>query len=445
MTLRKLRTFPPDWLIGAFCLLVPALYNSFPLVTSDSGGYISNSHTLYLPIDRPVGYSVFIRITALDVSLWGTVLIQALLLSGLLLAIAKHVLGTTYRRAFFTVIMLLTGVATSAGWTCGQLSPDVFTPIMLLAVCVLAFIPCSTPAKWLLYLLVAGCMLIHNSNLLIGLLLSAVMIIYGWRKKKSAIRQTGIALISAGIVSWVGLSSMNAIAGRGFRPSSATHVFLMSRMVENGIAQTYLKDKCPTESYSLCAYKNQLPDRQWTFMWDTSGALYKAGGWQATEAEYSRIIRNTLASPKYLGMHIVKNAAATLRQLPLIYAGDELAALKEGTSPYKSVERYYPDELNEYRTSLQQENQLKLEHWNVLIVLFSLLVIIAALLWDGGTPIAYLRGMAGLSVIFVLLNAAVTATFATVVARYEARVFWVLPFLAILYLVRRYRAGKEAH
>lgn len=446
MMLRKLRTFLPDWLLGAFCLLIPALYNSFPLVTSDSGGYISNAYTLYLPIDRPVGYSVFVRLTSMGTSLWLVVMAQALLLAALMLIIARHALGAAYRRNVFVVVMLLMGVATSAGWTCGQLTPDVFTPIMLLALCVLMFLPCTALGKWLLYALLVGCMLIHNSNLLIGIVLSLVLIVYGWRRKRRVLYKSGMALIALSAVAWLSLSAMNAIAGRGFRPSSASHVFLMSRMVENGIAQTYLKDRCPSEPSSLCAYKDQLPDRQWSFMWDTNGALYKAGGWQATEAEYTHIITKTLTTPKYLGMHIFKNAEATLRQLPLIYVGEELAALRVGTSPYKSIQKYYSDELNEYRTSFQQRDRLKLEHWNELIVLFSLIVCIAALLWKGKREdVSLLRRLTWLTIIFVLLNAALTATFATVVARYEARVFWVLPFLATLNILRRYYAGKEVY
>ncbi len=442
MMLRQLRTILPDWLFGTFCLMIPALYNSFPLVTADSGGYVSNAYTLYLPIDRPVGYSVLIRLGSLGVSLWGVVLVQALLVSGLMLIIARHALQSAYRRRLFAAIMLTMGVATTAGWTIGQLTPDVFTSVLLLSLIILICVPCSRGAQWLLCFLMTGCMLMHNSNLLIGLLLSLLMVAYGWNKKER-LKKTGLTLLAVSAVAWLSHSAMNAVAGRGFRPSSASHVFIMSRMVENGIAGAYLDEHCPTEPSSLCAYKDHLPDRQWTFMWDSSGPLYKAGGWQATEADYNRIIRGTLTSPRYLGMHFVKNAHATLRQLPLIYAGDELAALGPGTSPYISIDKYFHDELNEYATTAQQHNDLELEHWNIVIVLFSLVVCLIMLVWPGhDAGAASLRRMFAFSAAFLLINAAVTATLATVVGRYEARVFWVLPFLATLHLVRK--VGRDA-
>jgi hypothetical protein len=445
LMLSKLRPLFPDWLIGALCLLIPALYNGFPLSTSDSGGYISNAFTLYLPIDRPVGYSVLIRMASLGFTLWGVVLVQALVLSALLLTVARAVLREAYRRWPFMATMLLMGLATSAGWTTSQLTPDVFTPIMLLALCVLVFVSCNSIGRWLLYVVILGCMLVHNSNLLIGLTLAVLMALYSLWRKRIQIKMAALALICISTIAWLTLSGMNAIAGRGFRPSSATHVFIMSRMVENGIAAEYLKEHCATESSTLCPYRDQLPERQWGFMWDSSGPLYKAGGWQATEAEYTRIIRNTLMSPKYLGMHIVKNAEAAVQELALIYVGEEFSSFGINTSPYSAIERYYPQELKRHDNAREQQHELGLEYWNVLIIGFELLVCVAALLWSlrsSASPI--LRGMATFSILFILLNAAITVTFATVVARYEARVFWVLPCLATLSLISRYKRRREA-
>ncbi len=438
MTLRTVRPFIPDIILGALCLLIPAFYNGFPLVTADSGGYISNSYTLFVPIDRPVTYSAFIRVASLNgATLWGVVAAQALVVSALLFTITHHAWYTGFSRVKFIAVMLLMGLATSAGWTAGEIMPDIFTPVMLLSLCILIWVTCSVTARWLLYILILGCMLLHNSNLMMGILLSLLLIAYALRTRNGAIMRAGIILLSISAAGWLSLSAMNAIAGRGFRPSAASHVFIMSRMMENGIADVYVNEHCPTEPSTLCAFKGRLPDRQWVFMWDSGSALYAAGGWQATEAEYTRIIRRTLFTPKYLALHIVKNAEATLRQLPLIYVGDELAQLGPGTSPYEAIEKYSCNELKEYNTSQQQSKNLKLTPWNMLIVVFALATCLTVLLWPG--PQEALYGMMRLTIIFLLLNAAITATFGTVVSRYEARVFWVLPFLATLHLVRRMR------
>ncbi len=442
--MRSLLPLLPDWLFGALCLLIPAFYNGFPLATSDTGGYISNAFTLYLPIDRPVGYSVLVRMASLGLTLWGVVVAQALVLAALLLAVVHGALGSNYRRSWFAVLMLLTGLATSAGWTCSQLTPDIFTAMMMLALCILVFVPCGSPGRWLLYVVVLGCMLVHNSNLLIGLVLGLALLAYAWWRKRSQMKGAAFALLCISALAWLSLSAMNAVTGRGFRPSSATHVFIMSRMVENGIAAEYLKDHCATEPSTLCPYKDHLPERQWGFMWDSSGPLYKAGGWQGTEGEYTRIIRKTLTTPKYLGMHITRNAQAALEELPLIYVGQEFSSFGIYTSPYNAIARYYPQELTRHDNAREQKHTLGLEYWNVLIIGFELLVCIVALVLSIRRPFSgRLRGMALFSILFILLNAAITVTFATVVARYEARVFWVLPFLATLSLIRRYTTKKE--
>jgi hypothetical protein len=442
----------PDWLCGALFLAIPALYNSYPLVTSDSGAYISNGYELQVPLDRPLAYSVFVRVASMNISMWGVVLAQALIISFLLLIIAKHLLGASYRLATFAAIMLLIGVATSAGWFVSQIMPDIFTAALLLCCCILSVIRMPRAATWGMYIVMFCSVMIHNSNMLIALLLGIILIIYTWRRRADLLRRTAVALLIISAISWLALSSMNAIAGRGFRPSAASHVFIVCRMVENGIMEQFLEEHCPVDSpsYKLCAYKDKLPNRQWDFMWgDANSALYATGGWLANEEEYTRIIRKSLLSPKYLGLHIVKNTEATLRQLPLIDVGDGLGAYGYGSSPNGNVKLYRPEEYKEFNSSLQQLDELRFNWWNGLITAFALLTCITALLLKPrpATPAALmlpsLRRLLKLTLLFLLINAGITATFATVVGRYEARVFWILPFFAVLYIIRRLNTEDE--
>lgn len=440
----------PDWLIGAFCLAIPALYNSFPLVTSDSGAYISNAYLLQVPLDRPLGYSIFIRIVTTGTSLWSVVLAQTLLVSVLLLLIARHALGAAYHRNIFTAMMLLTGVATSAGWFAGQIMPDIFTAILLLAICILCAVNVSSRARWGLYLLLLICILTHNSNLLIALAMGLVILIIAVRKKDALLRRVGVALLTASVSGWITLSSLNAAAGHGFRPSAASHVFIMCRMVEDGIMDAFLHDQCPTEpdAYKLCAFKDQLPNRQWEFMWAPNSPLYATGGWEANEEEYSRIIRKTLTSPKYLGMHVIQNVQGSFRELPLIYVGDGLQPFDENSSPYKAIAQYHRHQLKEFTVAMQQVSGLHFEWWNTSITLFGLLVITGGLILSRKRASAKgsydpLHRITWISIIFLIVNAIITVTFATVIGRYEARVFWILPFLSILYILRSYYTRDE--
>jgi 4-amino-4-deoxy-L-arabinose transferase-like glycosyltransferase len=376
--------------------------------------------------------------------------VQVLVVSLLLLVIARHFLGPAYRLRTFAAAMLLTGIATSGGWFASQVMPDIFTAVLILASLILSLVPLPRLWRWALYITVLGCILMHNSNLLIALLTGITIFIYSWRKRRELLRRTALALLAASAIGWVTLSSMNAIAERGFRPSAASHVFLMSRMVESGMMDEFLDDYCPTDSasYKLCAYRGKLPKRQWEFMWDERGPLYTTGGWQANEEEYGRIIRKTLTTPKYVALHVLKATHATLRQLPLIYVGDGILMYDYASSPHKEISAHLKGEIKEFHSSAQQGDVLHLLWWNALIIVFALLSCITALLLRRQPGNAQMRtdmrDAVKLVLLFLLINAAVTATLATVVGRYEARVFWILPFLSILYILRSFYHPDEA-
>ncbi len=433
------------------CLLIPALYNGYPLMTSDSGAYINNGWIIQIPQDRPIGYSIFIRLSSLGgMTLWGVVIAQALLLAFFMRFMTRQLLGDKYRSELFLGIALLVGGATSAGWFCGQIMPDIFTAILLFALWILFCIPLQKKEwRWALYALLLACNLFHNSNLLVTLSIGLIILLYARLGKKVKLYRPVATLLIIGATGWILLSSMTAIAGRGFRPSSSAHVFIMSRMVENGILEKYLNRYCEKENFRLCAWRGKLPDRQWNFMWDDAGPFAQTGGWTESEEEYNRIIIGTLTHPDFLWMHVWKNSLATLRQLPLWYVGDGLTPFGDQSNPYWKVQQYFGDELKEYRSSLQQTGELRLTGFNVVIMLFALLVMAMSLLArDSGQPTSetndlYKRSFK-LIFLFLIINAAITATFSTVVGRFQSRVSWVLVFLCLVYLVNILIIGRES-
>jgi hypothetical protein len=262
--------------------------------------------------------------------------------------------------------------------------------------------------------------------------------LYYWLKKNKELFRKSLIVLALSISGFLTASTLNAIAGKGFRPSNSSHVFIMCRMVESGIMDAFLKDYCPTENYKLCKYKDSLPLRQWDFQWDGNSPLYKTGGWAANEKEYNDIIHKTLTRPKYLGMHALKSAEATLRELPQVNIGDGVAPQGEGSPPYWQVQAYFPAELKEYLASLQNTGNLHFEFFNVLILLTVFITLVAALM------VGIIRGQAadrllwqrtfGFTVLFIVVNSFATATFSTPLGRFNARVFWMLPCICLLYI-----------
>src|ERR1044072_6937837 len=70
-------------LLGAIVLCSHAIYNGFPLVYPDTGTYISACFEHFLPRDRPLVYSFFIRHVSLATSTWIPVFLQSAIISWL--------------------------------------------------------------------------------------------------------------------------------------------------------------------------------------------------------------------------------------------------------------------------------------------------------------------------------------------------------------------------
>lgn len=435
----------------AFCLLLPALYNGYPLVNPDSGAYIANGWLLDVPIDRPITYSIFVRVASLSgVSLWGVALAQTLLLVWLLRRVSRRLLADQYNDRLFVALVILLSAFTSAGWFCSLITADIFTALLILAI---ADFYLSTPSRSqkvayfaLLWFFVEQ----HNSHLLIILLFCIIALAYGYFRRQKQLRSKTLFLSAVTVFSFISISFFNLWEGNSFRPSASTHIFLMARMAENGILDKYLDEYCPTEHYTLCDYRNNTGDRQWEFMWGDHGHLHDAGGWDKVEEEYNHIIFRTLTNPRYLALQVYESLEATIRQIPQLQVS--VMAQGNGSSPYNAINDYLPGEIKEYRSSLQQTNvlQTQMGYFNGLIFLFAIITIVSTLFTYNRSDAPQLKDWTlflTFVVVLILLNAFVTATFSTVIDRLQSRVFWLLPFTCLLYLnkrVKKYVRGVDA-
>ncbi len=63
-------------IICSFLLIWPSLYNGFALLYSDSGSYLDSGIHLKPPLDRPLFYGYFLRLTTMQAFTWGAVIAQ---------------------------------------------------------------------------------------------------------------------------------------------------------------------------------------------------------------------------------------------------------------------------------------------------------------------------------------------------------------------------------
>ena len=125
---------------AAALLLWPAVWNGYPIVFADTGTYLSQAIHLYAGWDRPVFYSLFMLPLHLTVTLWPVVVAQALLAAWVLWLVCRVLVPGISGSAFAGGVFVLS-VCTWLPWLVSELMPDLFTPLLVLVLCLLAWVP----------------------------------------------------------------------------------------------------------------------------------------------------------------------------------------------------------------------------------------------------------------------------------------------------------------
>ena len=189
--------------------------------------------------------------------------------------------------------------------------------------------------------------------------------------------------------------------------------------------------------------KDSLPPYAADFIWQEGKAFHKTGGWHGSKEEYSEIIWATLTTPKYLKFHIKESVYGTIKQVGLTYVGDLLYPFTEGTHPYNLIEKWLPNSIPFMLKAKQQKNELS---FNLVSSIYSWTLFLSAVV---GLILLFVRIHMDYKIIliavlvFIVSNAFVTATFANVIGRLNARVVWVLPLIVGLLCLHLYQSKKR--
>lgn len=425
--------------LGALILSVVAFYNGYPLVTPDTGAYITQAYDNQLPRDRPPFYGWFILIGSLSHSLWFVIFLQTAILSWLLYEFTGYLNATLKQTRYFVVMVGMMAAFTSSAWIGGQLMPDIFTPILLLAS--VLFLLTSAGQKFKLIILaivIVIAVLVHNSHYMVLTMVSILLTVYSFFRKNVFIKTSrAVTLVLLSASCWIILGSIHAAKGYGFSFSRSTHVFMMGKLAESGILTTYLYDNCGQKGISLCNHIDDIPSVAWEFVWEEWSPLYKTGGWDSSKREYNKILHDVFTSPKYLRMFATKSAISTFRQLTQVQV--LLEPQGHNSNTWHAVNRFYQHEVREYLYSGQNLNTLAYKPANQLHLLFFIGSTVWLLLFFPKIPdnrkIAWVYG---LILLFIVVNAFATATFANVLYRLQNRIFWVLPATNIIIMLHYY-------
>ena len=442
-------------LAGALMLSWVALFNQAPLVFADSLGYATAPFRGEIPGFFSIFYSILILPLHQGVTLWPVVFVQAAMLAHLLYLTTRSVSNGTISKAETLLIIGLLCVFSGAPWITGQIMPDVFSPILLLTIFLLAFCTDQLRRGELLYVsvLMTAAIATHFSHVPIafGLILLSfgLKLIFG--PNKTRIWQSAARLFIPFVVAVCSMLGVNWVDSRGIGFARNSNVFLLAKWIDEGPALSYLTRACPTTGYALCAHLDELKGLTHDDLkWGWKSPFKKVGSFDELEPEARRIVRATLlAHPVEIAQRAMVDAG---RQLLRFQAGDgvsqEFARLvAEHLAPF-----FGPGMEKSVIESRQGQGALPIAevrqlHDAGLIVALGI-CLWAIIAWRQELPVQ-LVALPVFLLTGVVWNAIVTGALAGPYDRYLARVIWLVCFAALIafsYVVRhRQSAQPSAH
>ena len=426
-------------------LLYAAFWNGFPFMFFDSGAYVMEGFVRAFQPERSPGYSLFLAYTHGQQSLWYVAWVQSAMTAAVIVEFARAVWPRTSLWLLLRVGIALS-ILTSIAWFVGQIEPDCFTAVFILAFYPLAFKVRQLGAvRALLLIAIAGVAIAcHPSHLgtsgglvlALGLAWLPTLI---WRGRKFP--RPNVLLPGLGFALGLGLvlAANHMIAVHNKMPdkwfvSRSGSFFLTARLMGDGVVKRSLDDLCPSRRLVLCPYKDELPKTADNFLWGPESPFNKIGRFFGPKDEYDLIVRHSLSH--YPVQSLSWGLFGSLRQYFMVRTGD-------GVEPQIWVLRglFYglmPKQRLAYMNAHQQTGKLSFTAVNVAHVPLAFLAQawLAWVLWRALKRRRWnLATLPAFVFVALLGNALVCGLFSGPHDRYQSRVAWV-PCLIVLLTAR---------
>ena len=422
-------------LASTMAMIAPAIVNGFPLVYDDTGIHIHGAFTLDVAPERPIFYSLLIA--ALQPwaawGLWPVVLAQGLFATFILSATYRHIRGPKVTAGVVGLAAALTPL-TALPWLASQITPDIFAPILVLALFLLA---CgedtlSGRTRAGLFALAVLSMALHFSHLFLGVaLMLMALAARGFGNSRLSLKLP-LAAVAAAIV---GAGAVNFALTRDAFPGRGEPIFVLSRLVQDGIVHRFLQETCPSPDYRLCAFRDTLPKPADQFLWADTRALDRMGGWSPQGIdEAGRIIAETVVL--YPGIHLRVAAAAIWRQFLGIRTGEGLSPNFGSTRSY--LETYLPAGVAAFENSLQQQGRLDFLTLNLVHIpagVVGQIFLVLALTFARDTAGRGLTTLFDFVAAGLVANAIICGILLNPNDRYQSRMIWLVALAVALAIV----------
>ncbi len=425
------------FVIAGLCLplLMAAIWNGYPLIFYDTGGYLAQGLRGEFYVERAPVYSLFLRLSGGSISLWFSIILQALMTSYVLVQTARLTRPGLPLWALLLIGIVLC-VVTGLPWYVGQIVPDSMAAVVICTAYLLGFHQARL-GVWRFGLLIAmgavaaAC---HSSHLglMAGFALVLMVLRLLMRRQEGApnrVQPWGVILCFGLALST--LLATNYVLTRDVFVSRAGANFVFGRLLQDGIVSRLLEETCPASGYDLCAYQGRLPKTADLWLWGGGSPFLELGRFEGTRAESARMIADSLRL--YPVMHVTTALRSSLVQIGMFRTGDQIEP--QQWLLYNDFKRLIPAQLPAYLEARQQTrefdftsiNQIHLSFgWMGLLGLAAVLMISAMrrqrdLFW---LALIFSLGIGG--------NALICGALSNPHDRYQSRIMWLPPFAVML-------------
>jgi hypothetical protein len=411
--------------LAAALLLWPALWNGYPLVFSDTGTYLSQAIEHYIGWDRPIFYSLFLLPLHMTLTTWPVIAVQALLVVYILHLVLRTLLPAASVWWLLPLVGTLT-LTTSLPWFASQLTPDVFAGTLVLTLALLVIAPLTTRERVCLAAIATFMVATHQSH--VPLAFALLLALLPFRRFE---RATLLWSITPLLLAVLALVAVNLVAFGRASPSPFGNVFLLTRVIYDGPGRDALRRDCPASGWRLCAFADRLPPNADDFLWRADGPVALSGGAKLVSREAGAIIAAAVfAEP---GTELRAGAWNSVRQLGRFATGDGLQPWATTVTP--RIDREFPRfEAAQYAASRQSAGTLEVPRWmqalHAATALTAVAVCCALLLAARRRHPASV--LAAVVLVALLTNAAITGGLSGPHDRYQSRVMWLPPLIAML-------------
>jgi hypothetical protein len=431
-----------QWVLAIlFCvglLIAPALWNHFPLLQWDTGGYLARWYEGYLVPSRAVVYGLILY-AGVPFAFWPVLVLQAALTIWIVaLMLRAHGLGKRPRLLAGTITGL--AIATTLPWLTAILLTDIFCGLGVLALYLLLMRGerVRRGERVALIVLIAVAAATHSATyaLLVALTFCAVLLSF---TKRLPLRRVGhraglgVGALALGAV--LVFAADYVVAGRlAWTPGGFALSF--GRMLQDGIVKKYLDEHCPDARLRLCAVKDRIPQDADIWFWG-SDLFDQMGRFDGLGQDMERIALESLID--YPGLQFESALSDTARQLVAVHTGEGVQDDLWHTRTI--IERYTPQLAPAMRASHEQQGEISFAGINRLqypaaLAAMALLPLLMLLAWRGRIP-AEIGEFAAAIALTLLGNAFICGVMSNPHDRYGARVAWLAVLAVILAIARQ--------